>query len=344
MELTKDVLNRFFSGEYSHRDYSKIHEAFSNEDGRQRMKALMETHWMDYDMEKEGPADIERMLHQLQHRIYLEENRKVVNWSSRIQKIAAFLFLPLFLSFAIYLFIDRKDKPVEAFAEIKSPLGGKTFFTLPDGSTGCLNNGSALRYPVLFTGNRQVALTGEAFFDVVHNGTAFHVLTEDLDVEVMGTTFNVSAYGDDQSEKIILRSGKVLVSTVEGKKLAILDPDQQLTYGKESRQFQLSKVNASQFTAWTEGKLVFRNETLDEVVKRLSRWYNADFEIMDQELVRHTFHATFQDEPLDEVLKLLALTTPIRYEEVKRNIQNGEMQGRKKVILKLDRSKMEMFH
>jgi ferric-dicitrate binding protein FerR (iron transport regulator) len=344
MELTKDILNRFFTGKYSKRDYCKIHEAFSNEDGRQRIKALMETHWMDYDSEKEDSANIERMLHQLQHRIYLEESRKIVKWSSRVQKIAAILFLPLLLSFMIYVFIDRKNKPIEAFAEIRSPLGGKTFFTLPDGSTGCLNNGSALKYPVSFAGNRQVRLKGEAFFDVARNGTAFHVLTEDLDVEVMGTTFNVSAYGDDQSEKIILQSGKVLVSTVEGKKLAILDPDQQLTYGKESRQFQLSRVNAFQFTAWTEGKLVFRNETLDEVVKRLSRWYNADFEITDRELVKQTFHATFQDEPLDEVLKLLSLTTPIRYEEVKRNIQNGEIQGRRKVILKLDKSKVEMFH
>lgn len=347
MEITKDILRRFFSGRYSKRDYQMVHEHFSGTQDQQKLKALMEQHWVDYEMEKgAGPDEIEGLLHQVQHRIFLEENREMIRLRQvhRVQRIAAVLFFPLLLAFMIYLFLDNREMAVDAFAEIRSPLSGKTYFVLPDGSNGFLNNGSVLKYPLAFIGNRKVRLTGEACFDIVHTGTPFHVLTQKLDVKVMGTIFNVSAYEGDQSEEIILQHGKVQVSSADGKELAILKPDQQLIFNCRSRNIQLRDVNASQFIAWTEGKLVFRNEALDDVIKRLSRWYNVDFEIADPELVHYTFHATFMDEPLDEVLKLLSLTTPIIYEEEKRKIPgNGDTLEQRKITLKLDKERINMF-
>jgi hypothetical protein len=111
MEITKDILRRFFSGRYSKRDYQMVHEHFSGTQDRQKLKTLMEQHWMDYEMEKgAGPDEIEGLLHQVQHRIFLEENRKTIRLKqiSRLQRIAAVLFFPLLLTFMIYLFLDNR--------------------------------------------------------------------------------------------------------------------------------------------------------------------------------------------------------------------------------------------
>ncbi|MGV8095758.1 MAG: FecR family protein [Mangrovibacterium sp.] len=341
-------MKRFFSGKYSRNDFQLVHEQFSRKQDQQQLKKLLEQHWMEYEPEADGDSnELDRLLHQIQHRIYLEENRNVISLNPfflKLQRVAAVLFIPLLLAFVTYLFFDTRKNGDEAYAEIRSPLSGKTYFVLPDGSRGFLNNGSVLKYPLTFRDNRKVSLTGEAYFDIIATGSPFHVLTQTLDVKVMGTIFNVSAYEEDQEEEIILQSGKVQVSTSDGRELAILSPDQQLIFGKGSQKFQLKHVDASQFTAWTEGKLVFRNEGLNEVVKRLSRWYNADFEISDPELKGFAFHATFMDEPLDEVLKLLSLTTPILYEEEKRTMPvNGQTLERRKIVLKLDKEKVNMF-
>ncbi|MEL7585462.1 MAG: FecR domain-containing protein [Prolixibacteraceae bacterium] len=345
MNGTTDILKRFFSGKYSAKDYRQVHAGFS---GGDQVKDLMEQHWMEYEPEKSTGEqdDIDCLLDRVQHRIYLEENRRNqrIGRIQSLQRIAAVLFLPMLLSFMMYVLLNPEKPEVNGYVEIMSPKSGRTHFVLPDGSSGFLNNGSTLAYGAAFNKNREVKLKGEAYFDIVHTGVPFHVLTQKLDVKVMGTTFNVTAYEEDQTEEIILRSGQVQVFLSGGEELAVLKPDQQLILAKESLRFQMKEVDAGQFTAWTEGKLVFRNEGLEQVVRRLSRWYNVDFEIQDPELGRFTFHATFPDEPLDEVLKLLSLTTPIMYEETRRDVPaNGQTLERRKITLKIDKEKMNMF-
>ncbi|WP_423130534.1 FecR family protein [Gaoshiqia sp. Z1-71] len=338
MKISQDILQRFFAGNCSRNDYRLVHRQFSAKEDREELRKLLEKHWMEFD-----PADVgqdetfDNMLHRLHHQLHLEESKKTIRLSrfQWIQRIAAILFIPLLLSFLAYLYVNRQGNDPEAYAEIRSPLSGKTHFVLPDGTSGFLNNGSVLKYPLAFNQSRQVDLVGEACFDVAHNGKPFHVLTKTLDIKVMGTTFNVIAYDDDLTEEVVLQSGKVQVSSKSGNKLAILEPDQKVTISLASNKVVLRQVDASQYTAWTKGKLVFRNESLDLVVKRLSRWYNVDFDLADPELLEYTFHATFMDERLDEVLKLLSLTTPISYETEKRRQPAGsEVTERQLIKLK----------
>lgn len=345
MNVTTDQLKRFFSGRYSARDYRRVHEGFS--DGKQ-VKESMEQHWMEYEPDENEEDDdrIGRLLDRVRYRIHLEEDRRNdrPGFMLLLRTVAAALFLPVLLSFVIYLFLDQNRTAVKGYAEIMSPMGGKTRFVLPDGSQGFLNSGSTLGYNVAFNENRTVKLRGEAYFDVVHTGVPFHVLTQKLDVKVIGTTFNVTAYEDDRAEEIILKSGQVQVSLSGGDELAILKPDQQLIFNKRFLDFQLKDVDASQFTAWTEGRLVFRNETLDRVAERLNRWYNVEIKIQDPELNAYTFHATFLDEPLDQVLKLLSMTTPISYTEAERSFTaGGQLVEHRKITLKLDKEKVNMF-
>ena len=125
-----------------------------------------------------------------------------------------------------------------------------------------------------------------------------------LATKVLGTHFNVIAYENENSEEIILEEGKVEVYSSQGKQLEILQPNQKLVLNNETRQFLKTQVEAEQYVSWTEGKLVFRNENMQQVAQRLGRWYNVEIEVRDPELLKYAFRATFIDEPIEEILKL----------------------------------------
>ncbi len=286
---------------------------------------------------------LDRVHHQI--RINETESKKQSSWWIGFQRVAAILILPLLFSFLAYYFMQGKQtvNPV-SFAEIQCPMGVRTKFQLPDGSTGYLNSGSRLKYPVTFNGERKVELVGEAFFDVVHNEKApFHVHTPNLDIKVLGTTFNVIANEDEHIEEIVLQTGKVDVSSLMGKPLAVMNPNEQITLDIEKQTVEKKDVEASQYTSWKDGKLVFLNENMQQMARRLSHWYNAEVVVDDKQLDNYTFHATFIDEPLDEVLKLLSLTTPLSYSEEKRaSNADGEYQKRR-IILRINQSKINQF-
>ncbi|HNU78968.1 MAG TPA: DUF4974 domain-containing protein, partial [Prolixibacteraceae bacterium] len=142
---------------------------------------------------------------------------------------------------------------------------------------------------------------------------------------------------------VILQSGTLEVSNPAGTRITSLQANQKLKMNLNDRSFTRSEVIASQYTGWTEGKLVFRNEDMGQVAQRLSRWYNADILIADRRLLDYTFYATFRDEQLDEVLKLLAITTPILFVEEKRLPLSDGTFPKRKIILRLNPAKVKAF-
>jgi len=160
---------------------------------------------------------------------------------------------------------------------------------------------------------------------------------------VLGTQFNVIAYENEASEEIILKEGEVEVYSSQGKKLGTLESDQKLDFHTNTHRYGISQVESIQFVSWTEGMLIFRNESMEEVAKRLGRWYNVDIEIQDTELLDYSFRATFIDEPLEEVLKLLAITAPLSYEEKLRETSDQNIYKKRKVILRLDIERLNSF-
>ncbi len=343
-----EILKRYFSGKYSRKDLHLVRELFLDKKNKSGLENELIQHWMDFEMKEEQKSiNLAHLRNQIQHEIYLEENQKerTLQPLMRLQRIAAILFVPLLLGFAVYFISSRLNTTPVAYAEIICPEGTRTRFTLPDGSSGFLNNGSRLKYAVPFRRSRDVALVGEAFFDVVQDGTPFHVRTKKLDIAVTGTTFNVIAYDDDPTEEVVLQTGKVIISSTKGQKLSTLHPSQQLTFNLQNHQYQVRNVDAAQYTAWREGKLIFRNEGLEAVAKRIERWYNVTIDIKDEALKSYTYHATFMDHNLEELLRLLSLTSPMKFEIEKQNRNtSNEYLKKKKVILKIDHAKMNQFN
>jgi transmembrane sensor len=198
-------------------------------------------------------------------------------------------------------------------SSIYAPLGARVSFNLPDGTTGMLNSGSHLSYSLPFTNNRQVKLEGEAWLEVKRDENhPFEISTGNSTVKVLGTSFNMSAYPAENYVEVVLQQGKVEFLDNKGDEKVTMLPSERLVF--KNGNISKSVTDPAKYNAWTEGKLVFRGDPVAEVARRIERWYNVKVELADLELEKYSFRATFEDDKLEEVLRLLSMTSPIRYQ------------------------------
>jgi ferric-dicitrate binding protein FerR (iron transport regulator) len=148
---------------------------------------------------------------------------------------------------------------------------------LGDGTKVWLNSQSSIRYPVHFKGSeRKVEITGEAYFDVTHNAAMpFHVLINGIDMQVLGTEFNVNGYNDEPEIKTTLLEGRVKVS--KGNSVKILSPEQQATYNKETQQLdKVENVDVKEVVAWKNGYFQFKDADWQTLLRQIVRWYDVE--------------------------------------------------------------------
>ncbi|MCM4154744.1 FecR family protein [Gramella sp. AN32] len=209
------------------------------------------------------------------------------------------------------------------FNTLTIPYGKRFELVLSDGTLVHLNAGSSLRYPINFLskGNREVYLSGEAYFDVAKDkSNPFVVNVDDLEVNVLGTEFNVSAYEEDSNIEVVLVEGAVSLSSNEASLRAStnLEPGQKGSFERTSNNMSIDQVNTSLYTSWREGHLVFRNLTFDQIMAKLERHYHIEIENENTELGKEVFNASFNDVKIEEVLSFFNDVHEINY-KVKNN-------------------------
>ena len=264
-------------------------------------------------------------------------------WWIRIQRIAAILMLP-FLIYSGYLTFHNQlngNKQEQVMMQtVSSRQGMVTQFALADGTKVWLNSGSELQFPTRFAGEkREVMLKGEAFFEVTKNEKQpFRVNANELKVEVLGTSFNVVSFDDDTQSEVVLVTGKVALSSEKGqivKEYGNIIPGQRAIYQKEAQKVITEAVDVDKYIAWRDGNLIFRDDSMEEVVKRLSRWFNVEITINDPEIKNYIYKATFRNENLVQVLNLLKLSAPIDYRITDRKaLANGDFTKQKVYLMK----------
>lgn len=289
--------------------------------------------------------NIEAALEKVQNRTFKESPIRI-NWHS-LQKIAAILIIPLLIGTNLWIYQKSKrivsSKPDDViYTEVFAAYGTRASLRLSDSTLVWLNSGSSLKYPNKFSDNDyKVFLKGEAYFEVrKKNETPFLVQTSTLEVKATGTKFNVQEYSSNNISEVALVSGKIFVNGLDNSKnvsnqIAELNPNQCLTFNRQTKVIQIIDEDTYRFTAWKDGKLIFRNESLEEVVKKLSMMFNVDIEIESTELKNYRYRATFEDESLEEILKLLKLSSPINFREVRRVALPDGSFPKKKVIVYL---------
>lgn len=330
MKVNFKIIKKYLESRDSDNERSRIISWFNNLQTEKDLRDKSRIYWDDIpeDIMPEN-YDESRILGNIYREIKIDENqnksknRTLIRTVNFLTKIAAILFIPL-----IILYVSNtnlRDTQLEqiAYTEIYSPPGARTMFYLPDGSHGWLNGDSYLKFPERFQGNkRNVILKGEAFFDVVTNPEKpFTVSGKYFIIVATGTSFNVSAWDDVPETEVVMVEGKVDVYFTrnnERNKVSSLSPGQLLHFVPSKTGNYIQDVDIEKYISWTEGRLIFREDPFSEVVERLNRWYNVNIVIKNEILESYEYVATFEDETLDEVLRMLTISAPISYRELKR--------------------------
>uniref|UniRef100_UPI0032162E6B FecR family protein n=1 Tax=uncultured Draconibacterium sp. TaxID=1573823 RepID=UPI0032162E6B len=217
--------------------------------------------------------------------------------------------------------IDSEPK-VTNLNQLIVPFGKTSKITLSDGTIACLYAGSRLFYPPEFDNSkREVHLIGQAFFDVTHNpDQPFHVKTNGMDIEVLGTKFNVSAFPAEKVIETVLVEGSVKLKKNGFHLLAdeiILEPNQRAEYDLENTETIISKVNVENYISWQQGYLSFEKEELNRVIKRLERFYNIKFKWTDPTLgIKSISGKLILDEDINSVLQVLANSASVEIRKI----------------------------
>ena len=340
-----DRIERYLSGEADFKDIAWVEERFAKGWQDYELRNHLEADWHNYEHGSSLlEVDLNHLLDRVHHQIREKKNQKRKSAFNRITnfytRIAAVLLIPLLLGSGYMLgFWSKPGKELPATSVIHAPLGSRVSFNLPDGTTGWLNSGSTITYSLPFAEHRNVALEGEAWFDVFHNEKKpFEISTVNSTVRVLGTSFYLSAYRDEQYVEVVLQKGKVMFSDTTKTKNVTMRPSERLVF--RNGEVTLSSADPAKYKAWTDGKLVFRGDDMAEVARRIERWYNIKVVLADKELEKFSFRATFEDDSLEEVLHLLCMTSPIRYKIVPRELNaNGTYQKVKVILFKTSRPK-----
>lgn len=198
---------------------------------------------------------------------------------------------------------------------IEIPRGGEYQLTLSDGTHVWLNSETTIKYPVVFAKNkREVFISGEAFFDVVHNEEApFIVTTEKMKVNVLGTAFNIRAFGNEEKAATTLVRGKVNVTSTQTAQTFMIKPSEQFII--EEGNPSVRKVNVKKYTAWTEGRILFDDNSLDEIFTDMARWYNISVEYENEALknLRFSVDVKRYDE-ITKITEIIELTKKVKFE------------------------------
>ena len=198
---------------------------------------------------------------------------------------------------------------------LQVPRGGEYKIVLDDGTEIWLNSASELKYPAHFVGNeRRVCLVGEAYFQVARNEAApFIVETRDMDVKVLGTSFNVSAYEDEENSHATLVEGRVEVDDkINGEKVTLTPGEQALLQGKE---MVVREVNTKLYSMWRLDRFTFASEDMEGVIRKLSRWYNVNFFFSNSSMKQKRFTGSLPKySDISQVLKMIEMTTDIKFQ------------------------------
>ncbi len=186
-------------------------------------------------------------------------------------------------------------------------------FFLPDSTEVWLNSDSRISYQkdLKKAGRRLVSLSGQAYFKVFHDAShPFIVKTPQIDIRVLGTCFDVSAYPDDPLISSTLEEGSIALLDKNGKQLEKLVPGEQAVFNSTSSSLQKERVKTEEFTSWKSGKLIFRNAGIAEVAKKLEHRFGCTISISPELLNENpTYTFTIQQEKLEEICRLIELST-----------------------------------
>ena len=228
--------------------------------------------------------------------------------------------------------INRNDTQTKlSYVSFITENGQRSKVVLPDSSIVWLNSGTTLSYPSDFSEHRKVSLNGQAFFQVFHNeDSPFLVQANGLIVKVLGTKFDVDAYPEEDEIAVVLESGKVELAHNNFESFNYtMKPGEKATYSIANNALNLNYTDAAIYSSWKDGKLIFRNESMKNVVEKLRRWYNINIEVTDAEVYNSIFSGTIRNESYEEIFRYIEIVCDVKC----KFIHNYEKEAKPEIII-----------
>ena len=304
-DYIQQLIELFGHNNYSADTQKKVQQWLADEEHVDEKNEALRGLWKQAEGQR-VPDGMSQSIQRMRQNLGMQSVTSRRNYQLLIWRAAA-IFLLAVSSISIYLMLE-KDRPEKDLVECYIPTAEIRELTLPDGTYVMLNSKSILLYPEKFTGEtRSVYLIGEANFKVKPDKKhPFIVKSDDFQVTALGTEFNVSAYPENQEISTALLSGSVLVEWGNLTQRTVLQPDEQLTYDKENRQFRVVHPDMADVTAWQRGELVFNEMTVEDIIRVLERKYNYTFVYSLNQLKKDRLSFRFKDKaPLAEVMDII---------------------------------------
>ncbi|WP_455592724.1 FecR family protein [Bacteroides sp.] len=232
---------------------------------------------------------------------------------SHLRRYAAVACVLLIASFSLCIYIGIELGHPEMSGQKYTNLGGKSVVSLPDGTQVWLHNRTSLAYNTDFKSTeRQVNVTGEAYFDVTHDKKKpFIVQTDGMKIVVHGTKFNVESFPDSEQTFVSLIEGSVSLETNVEKRFLV--PGETATFNKKSHSLRIAKGDVEFSRSWADDQIVFKEKSLGYVCRFLAKWYNVKIELAPELTDKYMYTFTLRNETLEEILRLMSRINPIEY-------------------------------
>lgn len=292
-EQFEKLMMAYLSGTLTESDRAELMSLLTTDNNyKEQYRSIIKTHAIAHipALEKEKDINYTHLMQKIGNTLSAtsKQNRFTV-----FARAAAAILIILSISLSgIYIYNSGRNTYLSDY-ETMVPLGSQTRINLPDGTVAWLNSGSILKYkPSFGQKTRDVYLTGEGYFEVAKDASKpFLVHTSDINVKVMGTTFNIRSYQEDNFIQVDLIEGLVDVALNNSnvKQPARLSPDEKAFYNKQSGQLTTSKSEAYKSALWTTGKLSFVNASLVDIAKNLERKYNVKIRIESEQMKKEYF-------------------------------------------------------
>lgn len=314
-----ELLHRLMAGSTTEEENRQLMEWFRQCVSKEEFFMLFDTAWQASP--DEMPINIQERMYRRLNRELDEEKKqaRVVSlrprFSWKVWQRVAVACIIIVLSLINYNMNDKRKQLSTQNFTVSAEKGQRAFVTLPDSTKVWLNSDTKISYPADYgMEERNVALEGEAYFEVTKNPEKrFIVEAKGMQVEALGTSFNINAYRDDDKIITSLFSGSVRVSY--DAHVAILKPHESVKVDLLTHSFsQYKDENIQDIALWRQNEITFDGESLEEITRIMNRLYNTTIYIEDESLKKECYIGTIRNNSLENFIDIINLTTPVIYE------------------------------
>jgi ferric-dicitrate binding protein FerR (iron transport regulator) len=266
--------------------------------------------------------DAESAFYQLKHHTSLQQEKRLTIWKNRsFMKIAAVVTFALIVASAGF-FAGSRHGENNRQAGVLVDQYGNSKILLSDGSVVTLNHDTKINYPDKFRNDtREVDIEGEAFFEVQPDpARPFVIHAGKATIEVLGTSFNVNAYPENEEVEVVVESGKVQITrmkpTTTGGSEVVLDPGDRGVLTNLSGELRKSRNENPNFLSWKTRAFIFTKTSLKEVIQQLNKVYRTEVKASDPQVEKLLLTARFEGRSLDFILKVISLTHDLKIERI----------------------------